>query len=500
MAAAGHAKTVIVRSIRDPTNMGRLEAMNTRTNLRSACVIGSGPNGLAAAIVLAQAGPSVTVYEAQSVAGGGARTMELTLPGFQHDLGSAVHPLAVGSPFFSSLPLQDYGLEWIQPPAAAAHPLDGVEALMLERNLDEAALELESDGAAWRGLFGPFSQSWDDVTEDVLRPISLLPRHPSLMGRFGFNAMRPAKALANAKFRNTRTRALFAGLAAHSVLSLDAPFSSAAALMLGTAAHAVGWPIPRGGAASITRALCGYLAEFGVTVETEHPVNSLADLPKVDLTLCDVTPRQLLQIAGQRLADSYRRQLTKYRYGPGVFKVDFALSSPIPWKAGECKRAATVHVGGSLEEIAASEHDMSHGRHAEKPFVLLTQPSLFDSSRAPEGKHTAWAYCHVPNGSNFDMLERVENQIERFAPGFRDCVLARHVFRPADLEALDGNLIGGDIVGGASDMWQLFFRPTWRQYATSARDIYICSASTPPGGGVHGMCGYNAAKLALSRL
>jgi phytoene dehydrogenase-like protein len=463
-------------------------------------VIGAGPNGLAAAIVLAQAGLAVTVYEAQSMAGGGARTMELTLPGFQHDFGSAVHPLAIGSPFFSSLPLQDHGLEWIQPPAAAAHPLDGGTAVTLESSLDDAALELGSDGAAWRGLFGPFSSRWSDLTEDALRPLSPSPKHPFLMARFGVKAMHSARTLANGQFRNARTRALFAGIAAHSVLSLDAPFSSAAALMLGAAAHAVGWPVPRGGAGSITRALCVCLAKLGATVQTGYPVTSPAELPPADLTLCDVTPRQLLQIAGPRLSDSYRRQLTKYRYGPGVFKVDYALSSPIPWKAGECMRAAAVHVGGGLEEIAASEYDMSHGRHAERPFVLLTQPSLFDPSRAPEGQHTAWAYCHVPNGSNFDMLKRMENQIERFAPGFRDCVLARHVFRPADLEAMDSNLIGGDIVGGASDMWQLFFRPTWRQYATSVCDIYICSASTPPGGGVHGMCGYNAAKLALSRL
>jgi len=471
-----------------------------RNKPKSASVIGSGPNGLAAAIVLAQAELSVEVYEAQPMAGGGARTLELTLPGFQHDFGSAVHPLAAGSPFFSSLPLHDYGLEWLQPPAPAAHPLDDGMAVTLERNLHDAALELGSDGPAWRRLFEPFASRWNDFTEDTLHPIRPLPEHPLLMARFGLAAIHSARALANSGFRNARTKALFAGIAAHSFLSLDRPFSSAAGLMLGAAAHAVGWPIPRGGAGCITRALCGYLAQFGITVQTSRPVNSLTELPQSDLTLCDVTPRQLISIVGPRLSDSYSRRLAKFRYGPGVFKVDYALSSPIPWKAVECTRAGTVHVGGSMDEIAASEHNMSHGRYSDKPFVLITQPSLFDSSRAPEGKHTAWAYCHIPNGSNFDMLERLENQIERFAPGFRDCVLARHAFRPADLEAMDANLVGGDIVGGASDLWQMLFRPTWRQYATSARDIYLCSASTPPGGGVHGMCGYHAARFALSRL
>jgi phytoene dehydrogenase-like protein len=473
--------------------------MTTTSQPGSGCVIGSGPNGLAAAIVLAKAGMAVDVYEAQPTAGGGARTLELTIPGFQHDFGSAVHPLAAGSPFFSSLPLEDYGLKWIQPPAAAAHPLDGGTAVTLESNLHDAVLELGSDGATWRDLFAPFVSHWDYFVEDALQPIQPVPKHPFLLARLGLYAIRSARSLANSKFRSVRTKALFAGMAAHSVLSLDTPFSSAAAILLGAAAHAVGWPIPQGGAGSITRALCEHLARFGTSVRTSEPVDSLSALPKYDLTLCDVTPRQLLQIAGTRLSHNYRRQLTKYRYGPGVFKVDYALSGPIPWRAAECKRAATVHIGGSFDEIAASEHDMSHGRHSEKPFVLLTQPSLFDPSRAPEGKHTAWAYCHVPNGSKFDMLERLESQIERFAPGFRDCILARAVFRPADLEANDANLIGGDIVGGACDFWQMLFRPTWRQYATSARDIYICSASTPPGGGVHGMCGYNAAKLALAR-
>ena len=466
----------------------------------SACVIGAGPNGLAAAIVLAQAGLSVDVYEAQPEPGGGARTMELTLPGFVHDFGSAVHPLAIGSPFFSSLPLSEHGLQWIHPSAPLAHPLDDGTAVMLERNWDDAVSELGEDGAAWRRLFMPFATHWSELAEDALRPVRILPRHPFLLARFGLDAIRSAQSLANAKFRTHRCKALFAGIAAHSVLALDEPFSAAAALMLGAAAHAVGWPIPRRGAQSITQALCGFLGTFQAKVRTSVPIESLSALPKYDLTLCDLTPRQLLQVAGSRLEQPFRRRLERYRYGPGVFKVDYALSSPIPWRAAGCLRAATVHVGGSMEEIAASENAMRHGLSPEKPFVLLTQPSLFDATRAPPGKHTAWAYCHVPNGSDFDMLGRLENQIERFAPGFRDCVLARRIFRPADLESMDANLIGGDIVGGASDMRQMLFRPTWRQYATSAPDIYLCSSSTPPGGGVHGMCGFNAANLALSRL
>jgi phytoene dehydrogenase-like protein len=478
----------------------RLNNALEHTRSGSACVIGAGPNGLSAAIVLAQAGLSVDVYEAQPQPGGGARTLELTLPGFWHDFGSAVHPLAIGSPFFSSLPLSDYGLEWIHSPAPLAHPFDDGTAVMLERNLDDAVSDLGADGSAWRTLFEPFATHWRELAEDALRPVRMVPRHPFLLARFGLDATRSAQSLANSRFRTERCKALFAGIAAHSVLALEEPFSAAAALLLGSAAHAVGWPIPRGGAQSITRALCGYLGAFQAKVRTSTPVESLSELPKYDLTLCDLTPRQLLQVAGSHLSQPFRRRLEGFRYGPGVFKVDYALSSAIPWKAAFCLRAATVHVGGTMEEIATSEHAMRHGRISERPFVLVTQPSLFDLSRAPAGKHTAWAYCHVPNGSTFDMLERIENQIERFAPGFRDCVMARRVFRPADLEAMDANLVGGDIAGGASDMRQMLFRPTWHQYATSAEDIYLCSASTPPGGGVHGMCGFNAATLALSRL
>jgi len=337
----------------------------------------------------------------------------------------------------------------------------------------------------------------------VLGPIRLIPRHPWLMARFGMVGLQPARAVAR-RFRSERTRALFAGLAAHSFLSLDEPLSAAFAIMMAVPAHVVGWPIPRGGAQSITGALCGYLSTLGGKVTTSSAVRNLETLPgvfpKYDLYLCDLSPRQLVEVAGQRLSDGYKRRLGKYRYGSGVFKVDYALNAPIPWKARDCLRAASVHLGGSFEEIAAAEKAVRNGEDADRPFVILVQPSLFDSTRAPAGKHTAWAYCHVLNGSKVNMRERLEDQIERFAPGFRECVLARRVFSPADLESMDSNLIGGDIGGGALDIRQFLFRPTWRHYATSARDIYICSASTPPGGAVHGMCGYHAAKVALARL
>ena len=465
---------------------------------RKACVIGAGPNGLAAAIVLAQAGLQVDVLEAESMPGGAVRTLELTLPGFRHDFGSAVYPLGAGSPFFSSLPLINHGLEWIYSPACLAHPLDDGTAVMLERDLDKTRDSLGIDGPAWDQLMRPFAEHWAEFASEVLRPVSFIPRHPWLMARFGMIAFRSARAVAS-RFRSQRTRALFAGLAAHSFLSLDEPLSAAFAILMAAPAHAVGWPIPRGGAQSLTNALCGYLSTLGGKVKTSAPVQSLAALANYDLTLCDLTPRQLIKIGGQRLSDSYKQQLKKYRYGAGVFKVDYALNAPIPWKAPDCLRAATVHLGGTFDDIAASEKAVRRGENADRPFVLLAQPSLFDSTRAPVGQHTAWAYCHVPNGSNVNVLEKLENQIERFAPGFRDCVLARRVFSPADLEHMDANLVGGDIGGGAMDIRQFLFRPTSRHYATSARDIYICSASTPPGGGVHGMCGYHAAKMALSR-
>jgi phytoene dehydrogenase-like protein len=465
-----------------------------------ACVIGAGPNGLAAAVVLAQKGVHVEVFEAEPQPGGAARTLELTLPGFRHDFGSAVHPLAAGSPFFSSLPLEQFGLEWIHSPSTLAHPFDDGTAVTLERDLTNAAAALGPDGSAWRRLMQPFAENWSALSADVLRPPHPVPRHPWLLARFGLVAFPSANSVARRCLRTERARALFAGLAAHSFLSLDEPLSAAFGVLLGAAAHAVGWPIPRRGAQSITDALCGYLRGLNGAVKPSARVDNLASLGACDVVLCDVTPRQLLQLANERLSPAYRRKLAGYRYGAGVFKVDYALANPIPWKARECLRAATVHLGGSVSEITASEATMRRGEHAERPFVLLAQPSVFDSSRAPQGKHTAWAYCHVPNGSEFDMLPRLEAQIERFAPGFRDCILARRVFSPAALERMDANLVGGDISGGAVDIRQFAFRPTWRHYATSAKGLYICSSSTPPGAGVHGMCGYHAARLALSRV
>jgi phytoene dehydrogenase-like protein len=397
------------------------------------------------------------------------------------------------------LPLGDHRLRWIHSPAPLAHPLDDGTAVTLERDLSDAQASLGEDGSAWAQLVHPFVRRWSQFAPEVLRPIALLSRHPWLMAHFGMSALRSARTVAS-RFRNERTRALFAGLAAHSFLSLDEPLSGGFGLLLAVAAHAVGWPIPQHGSQSLSNALCSYLSTLGGRVRTSSRVESFAALSNYDLILCDLTPRQLLGVSGTRLSEHYRRRLETYRYGPGVFKVDYALSGPIPWQAAGCLRAATVHLGGSFEEIAASEKAVRNGQPPDRPFVLLAQPSLFDPSRSPAGKHTAWAYCHVPNGSKVDMLGRLEDQIERFAPGFRECVLARRVFSPTDLESMDANLVGGDIGGGAMDIGQFLFRPTWRNYATSAKNIYICSSSTPPGGGVHGMCGYHAAKMALSRL
>ena len=465
----------------------------------NACVVGAGPNGLAAAIVLAQAGLRVNVFEAEPQPGGAARTLELTLPGFLHDFGSAVHPMGASSPFFRSLPLHECGLEWIHSPSTLAHPFDDGTAVTLERDLNEAVSVLGEDGKAWRRLMEPFSANWDRFAPEVLRPVHFNTRTPWLLARMGLISLTSATAMANRWFRNPRTKALFAGLAAHSFLALDEPLSASVGVMLGAAAHAVGWPIPRGGAQFITTALCSHLAGLGATVTTSRRVDDLAQLTGYDPVLCDVTPRQLLRMASDRLSAGYRRKLERFRYGPGTFKVDYALSAPVPWKAKDCLRAATVHVGGTMEEIADSESAMRQGQAAQRPFVLVAQPSLFDATRAPEGRHVLWAYCHVPHASDCDMLERIEAQIERFAPGFRACILARNAFSPAALERMDANLIGGDIAGGASDLRQFLFRPTSSFYATSARDLYICSSSTPPGAGVHGMCGYHAARLALNR-
>jgi phytoene dehydrogenase-like protein len=466
-----------------------------------ACVIGSGPNGLAAAIVLAQAGLAVEVFEAEAEAGGATRTLPLTLPGFLHDFGSAVHPLAAGSPLFSKLPLSDYGLEWMHGDAPLAHPLDDGSAAVVERDLDATVRALGSDGPAWQRLMGPLADRWTEFASDSLGPVLRLPSHPLLMARFGLAAFQPAQTLAKSHFRTKQGRALFAGLAGHSSLGFDQPLSSAIALVLGAAAHAVGWPIPRGGSRAIPHALVGYLESLGGEVRTSRRIDAAAlrELGHT-LILCDIAPRQLLDLAGDRLTPGCRRAFERFEPGPGAFKVDYALSEPAPWRAPECKRAITVHLGGTFEEIADAEHAVAQGRVAERPFVLAAQPTLFDAERAPHGKHVFWAYCHVPNGSAVDMTERIEMQIERFAPGFRDCVLARHVSSPALLESRDANLAGGDIGGGALTVRQLLSRPTLRPYTTGAPGLYLCSASTPPGGGVHGMCGYHAARRALREM
>ena len=471
--------------------------------MKRAYVIGSGPNGIAAAIVLAEAGLSVEVFEAEAEPGGATRTLPLTLPGFLHDFGSAVHPMAAGSPFFSALPLADYGLEWIHGAAPLAHPLDDGTAVMLERDLGDAERELGTDGKPWRRLIQPVVDHWSQFAEDSLGPVTRIPRHPIRMAHFGLAAFQPAQTLVDNRFATLRARALLGGLAAHSFLSFDRPLSSAIGLVLGAAAHAVGWPIPRGGSRAISDSLLAYLYTLGGTLHTSRRIDARA-LLELDgdstLTLCDTTPRQLLSMAGDRLAPSYRRTLERFQYGPGAFKIDFALSEPVPWRARECLRAITVHLGGTFEEIAAAEDAVAHGRHAERPFVLVAQPTLFDTTRAPRGKHVLWTYCHVPNGSTIDMAAHIESQIERFAPGFRDCVLARRVSPPATLESMDANLIGGDISGGAYTLRQFFFRPSHLNYATGMPNLYLCSASTPPGGGVHGMCGFHAAKLALRQM
>jgi phytoene dehydrogenase-like protein len=450
---------------------------------------------LAAAIVLANAGFAVDVREAASVAGGAARSAELTLPGFVHDLGSAVHPLAVASPFFSSLPLAEHGLRWIAPPAELAHPLDDGTAIIVERGISNTASQLGADGAAYRRLYEPLLANWDGLRHDLLKAITW-PSHPLAMARFGWLGLRSARSVADSHFKGVRARALFAGLAAHSVLPLESPVSAAFGLVLGIAAHAVGWPIPQGGAQSIADSLVGCLQRSGGTVNTSSPVTSLRSVGDSALTLLDITPRQLLAMGSEMMPPTYRRQLELYRYGPGVFKVDWALSQPIPWRAADCLRAGTVHLGGTFDEIADWERAPGE---TGRPFVLLSQPTLFDPSRAPAAKHVAWAYCHVPNAWPGSALEAIESQVERFAPGFKDCILGRAASGTAAMQAWNENLVGGDINGGAVSGLQFFLRPTRRQYTTPVPGVYLCSSSTPPGGGVHGMCGYWAAQRALKR-
>ncbi len=466
-----------------------------------ALVIGSGPNGLAAAVELARAGHSVRVLEAADELGGGTRNAELTLPGFVHDVCSAVHPMGILSPFYTTLPLAEHGLSWIRPPASIAHPLDDGPAILLERSVERTAAGLGRDARAYQRLVGPFVDRAGELLADAMAPLRI-PQHPIQMARFGLRAAFSANRLARLLFREERARALLAGCAGHSVLPLSQPLTAALGVLFAVTGHAEDWPVARGGSHAITRALAAYLASLGGELETGHRVERLDALPAARVVLFDTSPEQLARIAGDALPAGYRRRLGRYRYGPGVFKLDWALDGPIPWKDPACLTASTVHVGGTLEEICASERDMYQGRHSERPYLIVCQQSQFDPTRAPAGKHTGYAYCHVPHGSTLDRTAVIEAQIERFAPGFRDRILARHTMNTADFERHNANYKGGAITGGVADALQLFNRPVTRldPYSTPNPRLFICSAATPPGGGVHGQCGYWAARSAIRRL
>jgi phytoene dehydrogenase-like protein len=458
-----------------------------------AVVVGSGPNGLAAAITMARAGRSVLVLEGEEVIGGGCRSAELTLPGYLHDICSAIHPLGVSSPLFRSLDLSPHGLEWVQPEAPLAHPLDGGGAVLLERSVKRTCQHLGGDGEAYFNLMHPLSQDWLGLSERLLAPLRLspamLPQVP-----FGIKAVKSAMSVARGLFDGEPARALFAGMSAHSIMPLEQRGSAAYGLLMGASAHAVGWPLSRGGSQRIADALAEVLRGLGAEIRTSSPVVRFEELPPHRVALLDITPRQLLRMAEDHLPTGYRRHLEGYKYGPGVFKVDWALGAPIPWQAAECSRAATVHLGGTLEEIADSERAVWRGIAPERPMVILAQQTPFDPSRAPEGRHTAWAYCHVPHGSEEDMTGRIEAQVERFAPGFSDRILERSVMRPSDLEALNPNNVGGDIAAGRMGLRRMLLR---NGYVTPLPNVYICSSWMPPGPGVHGMCGYHAARAAM---
>ena len=463
-----------------------------------AVVVGSGPNGLAAAITLQQRGLQVLLLEAKDTIGGGMRTAELTLPGFQHDVCSAIHPMGAASPFLRSLPLQDFGLEYIHPEVLAAHPFDDGSAGALYRSLEVTAAGLGADGEAYRTLFEPLVKNWPRIDSHILGPMLKMPDHPVSLAAFGLKSLQSGKRIA-ARFHTREARGLWAGIVAHSMIPLEDLTSSAIGFVLTIAGHRGGWPIPKGGSQRIANALAGYFRSLGGTVQTGVEVRKLGDLPEAKAVLFDVSPKQLLTICGDKLSSLYRWQLKQHKYGMGVFKIDWALSEPVPFKSEAARQAGTVHLGGTFEEVANGERQVWRGKHPTKPFVLFAQPSIFDESRAPEGKHTGWTYCHVPNGSKKDMTEVITDQVERFAPGFRDTILATHTFNTAEMETYNPNYIGGDMNGGVVNITQLFNRPVLRfsPYRTSAKGIYICSASTPPGGGVHGMGGYYAAKQAL---
>jgi phytoene dehydrogenase-like protein len=464
-----------------------------------AIIVGSGPNGLAAAITVAEAGLSTLVLEAKDTVGGGMRTKALTLPGFAHDVCSSIHPLNLASPFFRKLNLEQDEVEWIHPSVPMAHPFSDGTAVLLDRSTSMTSEMLGKDGPAYRSLIDPLVENWEELVDEILGPFPLPPKHPFLMARFALNGLRSVTGLAQDRFKGRNARALFAGLGAHSILPLDKPTGAAFGMVLGTLGHAVGWPLAKGGSQVIADAMAARLRALGGEIITGCRVSSIDQLPAHRILLLDITPKQLLELVGERLPAGYRRQMQRYRYGPGVFKIDWALVEPIPWKANECLRAATVHLGGEMEAIAQAESTVWRGEAPEEPFVILAQPSIFDQTRVPVGKQLAWAYCHVPNGCKTDMTERIEAQIERFAPGFRQVILERSQLSPVDMQAYNENYVGGDINGGVQDMGQLFTRPTMSltPYRTPVKGMYICSSSTPPGGGVHGMCGYHAALTAL---
>jgi phytoene dehydrogenase-like protein len=468
------------------------------TDRYDAVVVGSGPNGLAAGITLAQAGWSVLMLESRQTVGGGMRSAELTLPGFTHDICSATHPLGMASPFFRTLPLEQHGLEWIHPPIPVAHPLDRGSAVAYQQSIDGTAAQMGQDAASYQRLMGPLTRDWAKLLPELLGPLRI-PRHPLALARFGLLALRSARGLAQSRFQTTEARAAFAGMACHAIMPLEQPITAAFGLVLSMLAHAVGWPFPRGGTQRLADALSAHFRALGGVIRTANTVRRLDDIPPSRAILFDTAPRQLVDIVGDQLPSGYRRKLEGYRYGPGVCKLDIALEGPIPWAAEACRQAGSVHVGGTFDEIAAAERDVWQGVHPERPFVLLAQHSLFDPTRAPDGKHTVWAYCHVPNGSSKDMTARIEAQIERFAPGFRQRILARHVYTAVEMEGYNPNYIGGDINSGVQDWRQLFTRPVARlsPYTTPVKGIYLCSSATPPGGGVHGMCGYYAARAVL---
>jgi phytoene dehydrogenase-like protein len=473
----------------------------TERSVYDAVVVGAGPNGLAAAVELARNGLSVAVFEAESKIGGGARSAETTLSGFVHDLGSAIHPFGYASPYFRSLPLEDHGLEWVHPPASLAHPFDDGTAAMLQRSTRATGTTLGPDAEAYRKLMDPLVADARAIVA-TLTGSPEFPPHPLALATAGLRSLRSARRIAADAFEGEKAKGLFAGNAAHSFLPLEKRPSALFGFVLGALGHAFGWPLPRGGSQKIADALASYLRALGGDVFTGVRVRRVEEVPRTRTVLFDLTPRQLLPIAGDHFTERYRRALRRYRYGPGVFKVDFALDGPIPWEARECLRAGTVHLGGTLEEISAGEAAVARGEHPKRPWILLAQQSLFDGTRAPEGKHTVWAYCHVPNGSTLDMTGRIEAQIERFAPGFGERILARTTSGPAELEGQNANLVGGDVAGGYMDLRQLLARPMIRPnpYSTPARGLYICSSSTPPGGSVHGLCGFLAARVALRRL